>query len=379
MRPRCVDDDGRSQLAELLHCSTLSTGIARRPITHSGMAASDPIPDLQHDDELRVLDTWARRHHGAEAAGDRAALVAAVLRAVVRSGGALVRMASAAAAYASTRAASGLTLAELVGDLDELESALLSVLAKAGDPGIDGAPAGPRPAAHRVHDCCSAARRVAVAAYGRTIAMRERSRVRNARHDIVNAIGAVRNSMILIDDEPTGKERERLHSIARRNSRRSETLVRTCLADESVLTGAVGWAAVELAGADEPRDESQADRPSMAVMDIAAALAMQHVLELVGGRRREAGASARHGVMRSSKPMTTASAASIRIEPAADSPLWQTDALAACTELATALGARIEADAADGSIRLVLPLVAGHSSDDLGRSSEGHDSDAVGF
>lgn len=359
----------------------MSARIARRTITHSGMAASDPILDFRDDDELRVLDAWTHGRHGAEAPGDRAALVAAVLRAVARFGFALARMASTAAAYASTRAASGLTLAELVADLDELETALLAVLAKAGGPEIDGAAARPRPSAHRVHDCCSAARRVAIAAYGRTIAMRERSRVRSARHDIVNAIGAVRNSMVLMNDEPTGKERERLHSIARRNSRRSEALVRSCLADESVLTGAVGWAAVEHVGADASaaRDELKADRARMAVMDIAAALALQHVLELVGGMRHEAGASARQVAVRADTLATTASAASVRLEAPADSPLWQTDALAACKELATALGARFEADTADGSIRLVLPLVAGHSSDDLGSSSEGHDRDAVGF
>jgi hypothetical protein len=354
----------------------VSARFHRGTVTQFGMDASDPILEICDDDERHVLEAWGHGRRQVEHAADRAALVAALLRALARPGRALIQMASAAAAYASARAAAGLTLAELVADLDRLEFALLSVLVERSGTGTspDRGPAIARNMAQRVHDSCSVARCAAIASYGQTTAMRARSRVRSARHDIVNAIGAVRNSMLIMDDEATAKGRERLRTIARRNSRRSEALVRACLADDSVLTGAVGWAEVEHADDRHARDEPNADPTRTTITDIAAAFAMLEVLERAGAMRRDIAIPRAQAVVRSDTP-----AAAIRFKPPADSPLWQPDMLAAFQEFAATLGARFEPDAEGGCFRLLLPLVVGHSRDDLGGAREGDDRDAVSF
>jgi len=315
--------------------------------------------EASDDDERRVLDAWTHdQGRGREPTRERGVLVTAALRALTQSTCGVVQMAAAAAVFGATGAAHDTTLAELVADLDHLEAALLSVLVRSGCTG-DSTPRGSRASAQDVHDRCSIARTVAIAAYGQTMATRARSRLRSARHDIVNAIGAVRNSMLIMDDESASDGRERLRTIAHRNSRRSEALVRSCFADDSVLTGAVGWAEID-PDRESFREDSSRELPDHAMMDVAAALALASVIERAGA-----------------KP--TSSAGMVEFAPPADSPLWRAEALAALQELATTLGAQFENDAEAGAVRFRLPLIARHSRDDLGGSGESHDRNAVGF
>jgi hypothetical protein len=344
------------------------------------MDGNEPILELS-DDERNVLDIWACGRRRIDQRGDeRNTIVAALVRALATSGCALIRMAAVAAAYGSASAALGLTLAEVVAELDRLESALLAVFVQPDGTGDSQTRTPSRAPAHRVHECCSVARGAAIAAYGRTMSTRARSRVRSARHDIVNAIGAVRNSMLLMDDEPPGSGRERLRMIARRNSRQSESLVRAELGDETVLTPAVGWAEVEDAEDGRSRSESEPGVASDGIADIAALLALQDVLERADGATPETGgAGARPPAHSGSIPTPAAGTTVFRFERPADSSLWRSDAVSALRELAHTLGVRFENDADNGSLRFVVPSVARHSGDDLGSPGEGNDRDAVSF
>lgn len=354
-----VAERPRLHLAELLHCTTLSARSTHETITPSRRQSSDPMFKASDDDERRVLDEWTHsRSRGGEPARDRGALVTALLRALAPSACGVVQMGAAAAVFGAAQAAQGTPLAELVANLDRLEAALLSALVEPGRAG-GSTSAGSHTSAQQVHDRCSVARSAAIAAYGQTIAERARSRARSARHDIVNAIGAVRNSMLIMDDELAGSKRVRLRMIARRNSRRSEALVRSYFADDSVLTGAVGWADVE-PDRNPTRQDSSSESPNGAMMDVAAALAIASILERAGAK-------------------STSSSGVMEVVQPADSPRWRADALAAFQALATTLGVQFEHDAESGAFRFRLPLVARHSRDDLGSSGESHDRDAVGF
>lgn len=352
-----IAERSRVHLAELLHCAILSERNRHDAITQSGSDSNDSMFEPSRNDERRVLEAWTRSPSvGGEATREHGTLVAALLRGFARSPREVVQMAAAAAAFGAAEAARGNTLAELVVDLDSLESALFSAFVRPGGAN-DATPTGPRASAQEVHELCSVARTAAIAGYGQTMTERARARVRSARHDIVNAIGAVRNSMLMMDDEPAGNGRERLRAIARRNSRRSEALVRSFLADDSVLTAAIGWAEVD---GRRSRDASSSEPTERATTDVAAALALASVIERAGAA-------------------PTSSAATMEFVPAADSPLWRADVLAAFRELATTLGVQFETDARSGSFRFRLPLIARHSRDDLGSSGESQDRDAVGF
>src|SRR5437764_282729 len=115
-------------------------------------------------------------------ADERSALALA-LKAAGRGGAAeRARVQASAQQYGEHGVKNGASLAALIVELDEMESNLLSNGAQATE----------------THELCAAARRTVVASFTRI-----------ARHDIVNAMGAVRNALLLIDEGAEGADRQR--------------------------------------------------------------------------------------------------------------------------------------------------------------------------
>lgn len=140
-----------------------------------------------------------------------------------------VRLAVLCAAAGARQANAGQSLGTLIADIDDLENSVFRDLVESSeDVAADIA---------HVHACCSRMRAAAIAGFNHATATAARTRVRAARHDIVNNIGTVRNAILLMDDEPDPVAREHFRAIAKRNSVTSEHLVRSHLSEEPVGGG----------------------------------------------------------------------------------------------------------------------------------------------
>lgn len=130
------------------------------------------------------------------------------------------RLSVAAARFGASRALNGGSIYDLVADLMALERAALRV--KLADPC----------AVHAASECALLA---GTAAFTRAIAEAERKRVRDVRHDLTNAVGTVRNAILLMDEEEDRGGREHFLDIARRNTFAAQELVREHLSEASAV------------------------------------------------------------------------------------------------------------------------------------------------
>lgn len=159
------------------------------------------------------------------------------------------RLSIAAARFGASRALQGGSVYDLVADLMALERAALRV--KLAD-------------ACEIHATAECALLAGTAAFTRAIAEAERKRVRDVRHDLTNAVGTVRNAILLMDEEPASGDREHFLEIARRNTVAAQQLVREHLSETSAIpawldcsrhVAVTGQHALPLA--DSARDERQ--------------------------------------------------------------------------------------------------------------------------
>jgi hypothetical protein len=145
----------------------------------------------------------------------------AVLHDITADGGDGPRRVSIAAArLGSARAGRGGSIYELIADLVALERAALDI--QLAD-------------ATTIQSALSCALLAGTAAFTRAAALDERKRIREARHDLMNAVGAVRNAILLMDDEASPDAREHFLAIARRNSLTAQELVRQHLSDSAAV------------------------------------------------------------------------------------------------------------------------------------------------
>lgn len=132
------------------------------------------------------------------------------------------RLSAAATRLGSSRAQRGGSIYDLVFDLVALESAALQL--ELAD-------------ARVVQAAVASALLAGTAAFARVAGQRERKRIREARHDLMNAVGAVKNAIVLMDDGASNDARNQFLSIARRNSNAAQQLVREHLSEETALPG----------------------------------------------------------------------------------------------------------------------------------------------
>lgn len=316
----------------------------------------------------QIVASWEaacrRKRHGL----DRRSLVAALLAAV--GGGALesVRLASTGAAFGADFAVTGGSLAALIGELDELESILLK------DLGASIAAASTQQiasAARVLHEKAALTRRASSAAFGQAVGAAGRKRVSIARHDIINAIGAVRNAILLMEDEAGQSAREHFRTMAKRNSRSSEMLVRFHLSDQSALTPALGWEEVSLSDLTASSDQG-ADR-SRVVTDLAA---LDTMLDVIRAASPTAGNPGGWSV--SCANGATSGMLTIKLSTC-DDCATASDILNALRDLATMMGLRFEGDSLDRELRLLVPLSGRDEGHDLGGARDSHHTDTVTF
>jgi hypothetical protein len=152
-----------------------------------------------------------------EPADERTDLRIALSAAVRDSAAERLRLRSFAERRGAAGARCGESFIDLSEEIDELERSLLSTGAHTEPPHAEV----PHDDAERarpalvVQECCALARHAVLEGFSRA-----------ARHDIVNALGAARNALLLIDEGAQGAELERLRDIARRNVHNAEHLVR---------------------------------------------------------------------------------------------------------------------------------------------------------
>src|ERR1043166_2857792 len=123
---------------------------------------------------------------GKEARWNRAAVMAALGRAVRGSQVDRVRLAVMCAGVGAHQANTGHSLASCLAEIDEIEAMLFEKLeASSGEPAnscVDKVLGGVR----QIHGCCARMRVAAAAGFSHAAASAARKRVRTARHDIVN-------------------------------------------------------------------------------------------------------------------------------------------------------------------------------------------------
>jgi hypothetical protein len=149
------------------------------------------------------------------------------------------RLSVAAARFGSSRASRGGAIYDLISDLVALEHAALEV--HVGD-------------ASAVQSAAACALLAGTAAFTRAAADDERKRVRDARHDLLNAVGTIRNAILLMDDEPSPEARDHFLSIARRNSATAQDLVREHLAEPTAVAAWLDCSRPAVEGGAEPGD-----------------------------------------------------------------------------------------------------------------------------
>jgi len=130
------------------------------------------------------------------------------------------RLSIAAARFGASHAVRGGSVYDLVADLMALERAALRV--QLAD-------------ACAVHACAECALLAGTAAFTRAVADTERKRVRDARHDLTNAVGTVRNAILLMDEQTSSDSRGHFLEIARRNTVVAQDLVREHLSEAAAV------------------------------------------------------------------------------------------------------------------------------------------------
>ncbi|MEO6877191.1 MAG: hypothetical protein ABI205_01840 [Gemmatimonadaceae bacterium] len=325
---------------------------------------------IRDENAAQLVATWnsMRRPHDGPDRTSLAAAFCTALRSELDGG---VNVAAAAAAFGAAYAASGGTQNSLVADLDSLEAALFERLFERAEPtSTEVRTLAAR--TRRVHALAALARRSAAAAFGHSIAVLARERARIARPDIANAIGTVRNAIVLMEDATVDTAREHFRAIAKRNSSRSETLVRSHLSDRAALNAALGWNEVSLSDlSNGPGAPTGADR---VYMNVGALETIIDAIRSFGGCAESecndpvpmsfTATTATTGVLTVQVPMCADRAADLR-------------ALESFRHLAAAIGLSLENDSSLDALRFALPLSAGNERHDFAGASQGDHADAV--
>ena len=318
-------------------------------------------------DARQIVEEWAASgRHKLDAIGCLA-VIGGVLDAIRGRAKASIRLSAAAAACGARHATKGSALSALIDDVDQLETLLLDRLADIAtsrDDVVD------RPTlmmlVKRSHACFAATRRAAAAGYANTASAMTRKRARMARHDIANAIGTVRNAMVMMDDQQTAAAMEHFRAIAKRNFHTAELLVRSHLSDDTAQTSVLGWQDVTLADMDVT-DVSPTDTRS--AVNVGALGTMLDALRAAGDRV--------HVTMTppsASGPLAVATVRLAEVDGDVDELLIES-----LRQLASALGFTLAWDAGGEFLRVLIPLSARDEGNDLLGASQGEHVQSLGF
>ncbi|MDB4877335.1 MAG: hypothetical protein JWM41_3781 [Gemmatimonadetes bacterium] len=320
----------------------------------------------------RIAASWETTSRRPKRDGlDRIAITGALLAALDGASEESIRLATAAAAHGSAYAATSGTLSALVDEFDDLETVLLDRITERVASNDVHSPADLLATARKLHVNAALARRAATAAFGHTVSTAARKRARIARHDIANAIGTVRNAILLMEDEAGESARDHFRAIAKRNSRSSEILVRSHLADHTALTAALGWDALPLSETGGAQHGGAS--ASSLITNLGALETMLDAIRIA--HRQPPGQDDRLAV---SFAASGATSGVLTVNVAAkDDMAVDPRALAALRELATALGLRLDDSAHAGAIRLVIPVSARDERHDVGGARQGNHADTV--
>jgi hypothetical protein len=329
----------------------------------SSISLRDEQPDL-------IVARWACIRRPSRRGLDRLAIVKALLSAL--DGGAVesIRLAAVAAAQGTTFSTTCGTLSALVDEFDDLEAMFLERLAERVSANAAADSREIVRASRALHEKSAWARRAAIAAFGHVASSATRKRMRIARHDIANAIGTVRNAILLMEDEASDTARDHFRAIAKRNSHSSEALVRSHLSDRTAMTPALGWDELSLSASG-----AAAERPATPTPLVTNLSALETVLDAI---------RALHGMTDADDPLALsfaldsgrAGVARVFVSAPHDR-VTNSEALAALRDLATAIGLQLDADAETNAISVVIPISVRDERRDLSGAGQGHYADTV--
>jgi hypothetical protein len=323
------------------------------------------------DDAAQINATWQsanRRRDDIE----RAALVTNIASALDGSPIAMLDVAAAAAVFGAAWARSGRTLNGLVEDLDLLEGIWLDHICGCEPATRTGDANDPRASARRLHSISTTARQSAIAAFAHASASATKKRVRLARHDILNAIGAVRNGVLLMDDQPSDAKKAHLRGIATRNSFTAEMLVRLHLSDAACLTAALGWQ--EIGSWEHP---DCMDAPSGQLRAAANTGALDAIVRSVHrASRSERAPHSNRGTIAISATTPDVGLLTLGTAPSADD-VDDSHVVETVRRLAAAMGLTLEDGSNPRQLRILFPLSAGDQRHDLGGAGQGYNGDSV--
>jgi hypothetical protein len=354
-----------------------------RAIGTLGLGCGAPVqPDLEdmtgdasdigtRDEQVeQIATTWEsvrRRREGV----DRRSMIAAFCAGSSGEVDGSLGIAASAAAFGAAYGTSGGTQNSLVADLDCLEATLIEQIFECAEP-AQGEALELAARVLKVHSLAALARRSAAAAFDHSLATAARQRSRIARHDIANAIGTVRNAIVLMEDETMDSAREHFRAIAKRNSFSSETLVRLHLSDRAALSAALGWEEVSLSDLSDPHDTSAG--AGTVYTNIGALETIVDAIRSFSGHA----ISARDEPLSMSFIATNATGGVLTIQvPTHADRVTEPCALESFRSLAAALGLQMEDDSSLATLRFVLPLLARNERHDLRGTGQGDHADAV--
>jgi hypothetical protein len=319
------------------------------------MTGDAPTFSIHDQEATRIATHWeaaVRSRRGV----DRLGLVTAFLGAMPGAAAASTDLSLCATSFGFAYAGTGGTFAALIDDLDELEGAVLAAL--------------PDSAARTVHANAMLTRRAAGAAFGQTMGDAARLRARVARHNLVNEIGAVRNAILLMEDEAGAAARHQFHAIAKRNAQSSQALVRAYFSEQNALSAALGWEEVRVS------DLAAMSGDDVSVPVLANVAALETVLRAIRGLSTDAGEEA-PADLSIALESTSQSAVVLRIERRATDRTPDSAETSALRALAAAVGLRLE-DAGNGAaLRLFVPVLSRDQRNDLAGAGERQHVDTV--
>ncbi len=275
-----------------------------------------------------------------------------------------IRLATTSAAIGGAAARAGTTMDELIGAFDVRFGAVLNEIT------ARSASAASIPDAlstvQSLHGAGAMARRAMIAGYGQAASVEARHRARIARHDVANAVGAVHNALVLLEDETVQLSREQITAMAKRNSRSSEILMRGHLSDQAALSPALGWRELRLPTNGAGGETTHA----LVVTNIAALHVLLDVLRDAIGDERTRLALSLGEIGR------TSAVVQVHADGRAARP-WTGTALDSLQGLASMLGLELHPEPNADGVRVVVPLSPRDERNDLRRERERHDADTL--
>jgi hypothetical protein len=319
--------------------------------------STDIVSSAAPDDKaMQICATWQTAHRRRDDV-ERSSLVASIASALDGPPIAALEVAAAAAAFGATWGSSARTLNGLVEDLDLLEEIWL-----------DDDPSHVR----ELHSLVTTARRSAIAAFAHASAFATKKRLRLARHDILNAIGAMRNAVLLMDDQTLEANRANIQGIAKRNALAAETLVRLHLSDGAGLSSEFGWK--EIAGS-ELSDTVEATVGQM--RGVANVGALDALVRSVCDTYRRGDPPESERITMS---VGTTSPGVGRLTLCASSSADRIEdprIVDVVRQLSDTLGVTLEEGSSPAQLRFVFPLLAGDERHDLGGAGQGYHTNSV--